>query len=266
MISHSTLKKLTSPLIVFSIFVFLYLPIIVLIVYSFNSRSFPAPWKTFTFEWYIALFAHGTLWISFFNSFIVAFASTFLCFFMSMCMLFFLFIGGKIEKQLSLFYLNLVIPEAVLAVGLLAYFSLLHIPLGIVTVIFSHVVIGLGFIVPALYARFVQIDPRLTEASYVLGASSLQTFNKVIFPLLKPVLLSTSLMIFMISFDDFILSYFCAGTSFQTLSLFLANSLRNGISPVVNALATILIIATGCVTSFIFISSRKHKTRVFAHD
>jgi spermidine/putrescine transport system permease protein len=150
-----------------------------------------------------------------------------------------------------------VIPETVLAIALLGFFSLISIPLGLVTLILAHTILGLGFVVPILYARYAELDKRMTEASLVLGATPKQTFFKVTLPLLRPSLIATGLLIFIISFDDFILSYFCAGSSSQTLSLYILSMLRTGVSPVVNALSAILLVlSTGFALIFFSLKAR----------
>ena len=113
--------------------------------------------------------------------------------------------------------------------------------------------LGLGYVVPLLYTRFRELDYRLIEASLDLGASPLQTFFKITLPLLKPSLVAACLLIFIISFDDFILAYFCAGSSSQTLSLYIMSMLRTGISPVVNALSAVLLLLS-TLLAFIFFS------------
>jgi spermidine/putrescine transport system permease protein len=243
------------------VYAFLYIPIIVLIVFSFNSKGFPSPFERFTFHWYQELFCTKELWRAFFNSFLVATISTGLSLILGIMLLFFQALGGKIDKSLTLFYGNLVIPETVLALGMISYFSFLDIPLGMHTLIVSHTVLGLGFVIPILYTRAVSLDPRLKEASLVLGASPAQTFFKITLPQLKPALVSIGLLIFVVSFDDFILSYFCSGTSFQTLSIYLVSSIRYGISPVVNALSAILLLVTGLFAAVFF--SPKVRTRIF---
>ena len=147
-----------------------------------------------------------------------------------------------------------------LAISLLSYFTLFKIELGMPTLIVAHTVLGLGFVIPILYTRYLQLDHRLTEASEVLGASPFQTFYKITLPLLRPTLLATGLLIFILSFDDFILSYFCAGTKIQTLSLYLLSMLRSGISPVVNALSTILLFFSALFVMFFF--SPKVRSRI----
>jgi spermidine/putrescine transport system permease protein len=255
------LGKYSSSLFAVLVYAFLYIPIIVLIVFSFNSKGFPSPFEHFTWHWYKELFQTTELWASFFNSFFVATVSTFLSLALGVMLLFFQALGGKIDKSLPLFYGNLVIPETVLALGLISYFSFLDIPLGVHTLIVSHTVLGLGFVIPILYTRAVSLDPRLKEASLVLGATQAQTFFKITLPQLKPAMISIGLLIFVVSFDDFILSYFCSGTSFQTLSIYLVSSIRYGISPVVNALSAILLLVTGFFVAIFF--SPKIRTRIF---
>lgn len=246
------MKKFFSYFTAIGAYAFLYLPILVLIVYSFNSRPFPAAWDGFTTNWYRELVASTHLWKSFGNSFIIATSSTCLSLFMGVCMLYYRAQGGRVHRFVPLFYSNLMVPETVLAVSLLSFFTLFAIPLGLLTLIVSHTVIGLGFSIPILYTRYLEIDPKLTEASLDLGASPRQTFFRVILPMLLPTLAGTGLLIFVISFDDFVLSYFCAGTGVETLSLYILSMIRSGISPVVNALSTLLLAATGILVALFF--------------
>jgi len=242
-------------------YLFLYVPILILIIFSFNSKSFPAPWDHFTFSWYYELFHTKEIWSSFFNSLVVATTATFFSLTMGVFLIFFKAHGGEIKKAIPFFYGNLIIPETMLAISLLSYFSFFKIELGMATLIVSHTVLGLGFVIPILYMRYLQLDPRLNEASEILGASSRQTFFKITLPLLRPTLLGAGLLIFILSFDDFILSYFCAGTSVQTLSLYLLSMLRSGISPIVNALSAILLFLSSLLVMLFF--SPKIRTRIF---
>jgi spermidine/putrescine transport system permease protein len=242
-------------------YLFLYVPILVLLVFSFNSESFPAPWKEFSWKWYKELFESVYLWNSFLNSLIVAVSATLISIVIGVLLIFYVAQGGRIGKFLSLYYGNLVIPETVLAVALLGFFTLASIPLGLVTLVLAHTVLGLGFVIPIVYARFQELDYRLTEASLVLGASPIQTFFKVTLPLLRPSLIATGLLIFIISFDDFILAYFCAGSSSQTLSLYIMSMLRSGVSPVVNALSAVLLVLSSLLALIFF--SLKTRVRIF---
>ena len=224
----------------------------VLFIFSFNAKAFPAPWDHFTLHWYQELFGHRELWRAFGNSFLIASTTTFFCLLLSIFMLYYLSKGGRVGKMLPLFYGNLVIPETILGVSLIGYFTLLNIPLGLATITISHSIVGLGFMIPILYVRYRDIDNNIFEASRVLGASSLQTFMQITLPLMRPALISTGLILFILSFDDFILAYFCSGASVQTLSLFLVSSIRYSISPVVNALASLLLVFTSLLVLLYF--------------
>ncbi len=261
MVKSNSFASICHLLLIASTYLFLYVPIIVLLVFSFNSESFPAPWTKFTWRWYQELFVSVHLWQAFLNSLIVASCATLISLTAGVLLIFYAAQGGKISKFLTLFYGNLIIPETVLAVSLLGFFSFAAIPLGLTTLILAHTLLGLGFVIPMVYARFKELDYRLTEASLVLGATPIQTFFKVTLPLLRPTMLATALLVFILSFDDFVLSYFCAGSTAQTLSLYILSMLRSEISPVVNALsALLLILSSGLV--WIFFSLRT-RTKIF---
>ena len=239
-------------------YLFLYVPLIVLLIFSFNTEGFPSPWQGFTWKWYQELFHASFLWKSFANSLIVAGCSTAISLGFGLFLIYYATRGGKIKRYIGLFYGNLVIPETVLAVSLLAFFSLFSIPLGLVTLVFAHSVLGLGVTVPILYARFLELDVKLSEASFVLGASTSQTFFKVTLPLMLPTAITTALLVFILSFDDFILSYFCAGSTAQTLSLYILSMIRSGISPIVNALSAVLLtLSSLLVITFFSLKTRK---------
>jgi len=243
------------------VYLFLYIPTIVLVLFSFNTVAFPAPWQGFTLHWYYELYHSPHLWHAFYVSCTVALLSMALSTIMGVFFVFYAIQGGKVEEFLLLFYGNLIIPEIVVAVGLLTFFSLCSIPLGIATLVIAHTVLGLGYVVPLLYTRFRELDYRLIEASLDLGASPLQTFFKITLPLLKPSLVAACLLIFIISFDDFVLSYFCAGSSMQTLPLYILSTARTGISPVVNALSTVLLVLSSALV--LILCSLNARSRIF---
>jgi spermidine/putrescine transport system permease protein len=261
MLLKSKGSKLLHTILVISTYFFLYLPITVLLIFSFNSERFPAPWSHFSWKWYEELFRSPYLWDSFLNSLCIATFSTMISLLLGIFLIFYVTQGGRIKKFLFLYYGNLVIPETVLAVALLGFFTLISIPLGLLTLILAHTILGLGFVIPIIYARYRELDKKMTEASLVLGATPMQTFFKVTLPLLRPSLIATGLLVFIVSFDDFILSYFCAGSSSQTLSLYILSMLRTGVSPVVNALSAILILLSSSLALIFF--SLKTKVRLF---
>ncbi len=247
----------TLILLVTGVYAFLYIPLFVLTLFSFNKDRFPAPWSGFTLRWYRELWESDYLWEAFFTSLTVACISTLLSIAMGIMLLYFLLQSKRMKQVMALFYANLIIPEVVLAVGLLGFFSSMRIELGLKTLIIAHTVLGLGYVIPVVYQKFISIQPELLDVSLDLGASVEQTFIYVVLPLLKPSLYAAALLVFIISFDDFVLSYFCAGSSAQTLSLYIQAMLKSGISPVVNALSTLLLgVSSVLVLLFCYYNAR----------
>lgn len=242
---YQPLKRITLPFIVSCVYIFLYIPVLVLAIYSFNAGLFPDVWQGFSLKWYKELFQSEHIWDALLNSLYVSLSATTLSVLMALGLVYYHIKTNILSKALALFYGNIVIPEIVLAVGLLSALSFFSIPMGLPTLIVAHTVLGLGYSVPLIYNQYKGLDRRLIEASLDLGASQKQTFFKVILPLLVPAIIASGLLIFIISFDDFILSFFCAGSSAQTLPLYIFTSIRSGVSPVVNALATILLLFSG---------------------
>ena len=237
------LSKMLLPMWVVMAYLFLYIPLIVLIVFSFNDAAFPYHWVGFSWRWYQDLFASSALWAAAWNSFIVGISAVSLSLVVGL-----LFVMWSIQRKsdyfLTIFYPNLVVPEIVLAVGLLSFFIFFHVPLGLNTLVVAHALLGLGYTIPILHARFSSLDPRLVEASLDLGATPTQTFFKIIIPVITPALVAAGLLVFILSLDDFLIAFFCAGTDAQTLSLYIFSMIRSGVSPEVNALATLMLIVS----------------------
>ena len=239
MTSRST--GLVLPFWVLITYLFLYVPIVVLVIFSFNNGLFPAPWVGFTTKWYTELFQSSAVWSAFSNSMIVALTSTALSLLMSLCIVYYESTKASIGNWIYFFFGTILIPEVVLAIGLLSFLSFCSVPLGLPSLIAGHTILGLGYAVPIIYSSYHSIDKRLQEASLDLGATKSETFFKITLPLLKQALIVAGLLVFIVSFDDFIVSYFCAGSEAQTLSLYIYSMIRSGISPVINALSTILL-------------------------
>ena len=230
------------PLFVALLYFLLYIPIFVLIVFSFNNNSLTYNWLGFTTQWYSELFSSVEVWDALGNSLFVALSSVFLSLAIGSVLVFFGF--NYVKRLLLFFYGSLAMPEIVLAVGLLSLFSFFAVPLGASTLIAGHTLLGLGYVIPILYNRFSQLETSLIEASYDLGATKQQTFFSIVLPLLMPAMIAAGLLVFIISLDDFIISFFCAGASMQTLPLYIFAVIRTGASPMVNALSTMLLVTS----------------------
>lgn len=227
------------PIFVACFFLFLYIPIIILIVFSFNASSGTHELSSFSFKWYRELFKSPEVWAALINSLIVACSSVILS--ISMAVLLVYYSGPQMRRFFGLFYGSLLVPEIVLAVGMLGFFSLLGVYLGFATLIVGHTLLGLGYAVPLINGRYSELERQLSEASLDLGATRTQTFFRIILPLLRPAVLSAAILIFVISLDDFLIAFFCAGPQSQTLPLYIFSVIRSGGSPLVNALSTVLI-------------------------
>jgi len=247
-------------LVVFFAYLLMYVPIVVLVLYSFNEGATPHQWKGFSLRWYRELFQSVEILEALKNSLIIAFSAVGLSIVMG---LFFVFYSAKsfLKNFLFTFYASLAAPEVVLAVGLLSFFSLFSVPLGLTSLIAAHTLVGLSYVTPILYARFKSIDYRVTEASFDLGATEWQTFTKIIVPLLSPAIMGAGLLVFIVSLDDFILSFFCSGASTVTLPMYIFSVVRSGATPVVNALSTLLLLISSLAV-MVFTLFRV-RTRVF---
>lgn len=239
------------------IYLFLYVPIIVMVIFSFNSNPFTQEWSSFTTHWYYELLHSAEIWQAFGNSVLLASSAVILS--ISLGILFIVFCNRRYLYILQLiFYAALAVPEIVVAVALLSFFYNVHIPLSLTTLVAGHTLLGLGYVVPILYTRYLEIDMRLLEAARDLGATQWQTFYTVILPLMMPSLVSASLLVFIISLDDFLISFFCASASVQTLPLYIFSMIRAGSTPVVNALSTVLLVTSSiAVLLFSFLQFKK---------
>lgn len=239
------------------IYFFLYLPIFVVILFSFNNANYPYVWNGFTLKWYQELWYSVEVWDALQNSLIIASASVFLSLTMGVLVVWY---GSQsiLSRFVGMFYGTLAAPEIVLAVGLLTLFAALTVELGFISLIAAHTLLGLGYVVPMVHAAFQGLNKSLTEASLDLGATRHQTFFKIILPLLRPTLFAAGLLVFIVSLDDFLISFFCSGSSAQTLPMYIFSMIRSGSTPVVNALSTVMLLVSSLfVLSFSFLHVRR---------
>ncbi|KKP24511.1 MAG: Putrescine transport system permease protein potI [candidate division TM6 bacterium GW2011_GWF2_28_16] len=238
-----TFTKYLNPISVILTYVFLYLPIFILILFSFNDSSVSIEWTGFSFRWYYKLFDSPEIWAALGVSLIVAISSTLISLLLGTLFV----ISGrwiKIDFITSLFNTSVILPDIILAVSVLSIFAFLRIPLGYGSLIVGHTIIGLGFVIPIVKSRFHELDPELTEASLDLGAGYIQTFLRVIFPLLTPSLVASGLLVFTLSLDDFLISFFCSSPTVQTLSVYVYSMIKTWVDPTINAVSTLLLLVS----------------------
>jgi spermidine/putrescine transport system permease protein len=254
---YSPLATRLLPLLLASFLFFLYLPIAILIVFSFNDNALTSAWLGFTTRWYSVLFSSWHIWQALGNSLMIALSTTCITLILGVLVTY-CCIRNRAERFLAIFYLNLAVPEVVLAVGLLSFFYFFSFDFGFVSLVAGHTLLGLGYVVPIMWIRFKALDERLIEASLDLGASQVQTFFYVVLPFLRPAIMTAALLVFVLSFDNFILSFFCAGPTLQTLPMYIFSIIRSGGgSPVVNALSSLLLLVSAIAVLFYIVIQKR---------
>ncbi|MDD6071842.1 MAG: ABC transporter permease [Clostridiales bacterium] len=229
------------------VYVFLFLPISVIVVNSFNATTSKPylSWKGFTFDWYMKLWDNTSLLSSFGNTMIIAVVSTILATVIgtlgAVGMYKYKFKGKGIIN--GLLYIPVVIPEIVLGISLLTIFANVNIPRGMLTLILSHVTFCVPFVIFNVRARLDGYDNSIEEASMDLGANRIVTFFQITLPVLAPGITGGALLAFTLSIDDVIISYFVNGQT-KTYPLKVMESIKSGVSPDVNALSTIILVGT----------------------
>lgn len=238
-------KRTKKVLFLYSLFVFafFYIPIIVLIVFSFNDSKLGTVWTGFTFDWYIKLFKNALIIEALMNSLFVAIVTTILSTISgtlaALALHRYTFIGRKTMD--FIFLIPVIIPDIVIGIALLAIYGILNIKLGLLTIIPGHVVWGISFVALIVLARLSGIDRSLEEAAKDLGANEWHTFWRVTFPLIFPGILAGALITFTLSLDEFEVAFFTSGPGDSTLPVLVYSMVRLGVSPEINALSTILI-------------------------
>jgi spermidine/putrescine transport system permease protein len=251
--------RLTSTIILILLFAFLYVPIAVLVGLSFNRSGLPTSWSGFSLQWYAKLMSNGDILKAGRNTLVVAAFATLI----STVLGTMLAMGMEARARRStgleaLAFAPMVIPDIVLAVALLTFFSRLDITMGLSTIVISHVIFDLAFVTSVVRARLKHFDHSVVEASRDLGASSFTTFRRITLPLLAPAILAGALLAFTLSVDEFIIAFFTAGAgrSSITLPMQIYSMIRFGVTPEINALATIVM---GVSATALLVSRRLNK-------
>jgi len=238
-------------------YAFLYIPIAVLVVMSFNASKIPFIWTGFSTQWYASLLNNALIRQGFINTMIVAIGATILATILGTMLAIAVarYFRSTVIEAFSL--APAIIPDLVLAIGLLVFFSLVGITLSLFSVLLAHVVFGMAFVAAVVIARLGQTDPSLEEASEDLGASPFATFFRITLPTLMPAIIAGALLVFTLSLDEFVIAYFTDGPTTPTLPIVIYSMVRFGVTPEINALAAILL-----VVSFTIVISAQRITRL----
>jgi len=235
------------------VFVFLYVPIAVLVVFSFNSSRLNIVWESFTLGWYERLLTNAPLIKAAKNSLIVASATTVLSIVIGTAGAWLLHrYRFRFSQAIqTLVAIPMVMPEILMGISLLILFVTVGMNLGFISVIVGHVTFSFPFVLVAVQARLQGLDPSLEEAALDLGATPLKAFWLVIVPTLKPAIIAGGLMAFTLSLDELIVTFFVGSAASETLPIHVYGLARKGLNPMLNALSAIFIIAT---IAFVFFS------------
>lgn len=229
-----------------SVYLFLYLPIFVLIIYSFNDSSFSLMWRGFTLKWYKSLLENTDLQIIALHSLTVgvlsATVATIVGTIAAVSLYRYKFFGKKLLH--TLLFMLIISPDIVTGISLLILFSAIEMPLGFWSLLLSHITFCIPFVTVTVYSRLTGSDKNLIEAAKDLGATDGTIFTKILVPLLWPAIIAGWLLSFTLSMDDVIISFFVAGPEFDVLPLKIFSMVRVGIKPEINALCSIMFIIT----------------------
>lgn len=232
---------------------FLYLPIIVLIISSFNESRFGGVWTGFSWKWYERLWNEGPMWLALRNSLIIGLGATAASTILGTLAAFAIHrYKTNLQKiHYGLIYSPLVVPDILMGISLLVFFVALHIQLGLMTVFIAHTTFCISYVTMVVLSKLQNFDFSIVEAGQDLGANSKQIARRILLPLLSPAITAGALLAFTLSIDDFVITYFVAGQGTATLPIYIYSMIKFGSTPIVNALSTIIILATFvivCVT------------------
>lgn len=233
--------KFLSRLFVFSIYALLYLPILILILYSVNKARFSLQWQGWSYQWYLELFQDERLWTAFLNSVFLGILASGLATIASFFTSCYLFLSPSREKKnfFATLVLLIIIPDLVFGVALLVFFNLISLTPGFLSLLIAHITFCIPFTIFTIYARMKTMNRDMYYSALDLGANRRIALRKILLPLLWPAILSAFLLGFTLSFDDVIISYFVAGPNFPILPLALYSLVRTGVTPELNALCSI---------------------------
>ena len=243
-------------------YAFLYVPLVIVVVYSFNDSRLNAEWVGFTLDWYDKLFHNEEMLTAAGNSLLIALVASPVATMLGT-------MAGVAMYRYKLWLLPVLvltpiaIPEILMGVSLLIFFVLLNFTLGLVSVALAHIAFCIGFVAIVVRSRLAGMDESLTEAARDCGATPFEAFRYVTLPLIMPGVIAGALMAFTLSIDDFVITFFTAGAGTVTLPLQIYSMIKIAVTPEVNAVSTLLMLLT---LALIIIASRLSPSLLNAHE
>jgi len=248
------------------LFAFLYAPIAIVVLFSFNAARFGAGWKGFTLEWYSVLFQNKLALEAVRNTLLLAVCSTLVATVLGTMLGYalrrFEFPGRRLLGRLL--HVPVFVPDVVMAVSLLLLFKLARewfgiFELGLTTMALAHVTFQIPFVAIVVRSRMAGLDPSLEEAAHDLGATAGQAFRHVTLPLMMPGVLAGAMLAFTLSLDDFVVSFFTSGPGATTLPVLIYSSVKRGVTPDINALSTFIIALSALATVGVTLLQRRRE-------
>ena len=245
-----------------AVLLFFYLPIIILIVNSFNASRFESGWQGFSLMWYQRLFHEPEIWRAAKNSLLIAVCATAasLVIGTTAALALHRFARTRLQRfHFGLVYTPLVVPEILMGISLLMLFVAAGVELGLFTIFLAHVTFCISFVAMTVLARLQDFDEAVIEAARDLGAGWWVTTRRVLIPMLLPGLVAGALLAFTLSLDDFVVTFFTAGVGSTTLPLRIYSMVKLGITPEINAVSTIMIAASMTLVALSLLLQREKK-------
>ncbi len=227
-------------------YLFLFAPIVLLVIFSFNESRFPTNWTGFSLDWYVKLFGNYAMGQALKNSLIVTTSSTAISTVIgTMVAVAMERYGFRAKTSVdAVLFMPIIIPDIAMAIMLLVFFVLAGMQLGLTTIIIAHVAFNISFVAIIVRARMASIDPDLAEAARDLYANEWREFWRVTFPQLLPGILAGALFAFTLSLDDYVITFFVSGPGSTTLPVRIYGMVRRGITPETNAISSLMLLAS----------------------
>jgi len=246
------------------IFLFLYAPIIILIIFSFNNSKSRGNWDGFTIKWYVELFKNDEILRSLYYTLIIATTSSIISTIMGTFAAIGIYDMRGLPKKISLNlnYLPVLNPDIVTAISLMVLFRIVNLELGLITIILAHVTFCTPYVILSVLPKLKQMNKHLAEAALDLGATPFYSIRKVIIPQIMPGIITGALLAFTLSIDDFVITFFTAGKGVSNLSMTIYSMARRGINPVINALSTLMFLTLIILLIIIYKRSEKEEENI----
>ncbi|MCX7711289.1 MAG: ABC transporter permease [Clostridia bacterium] len=237
--------KLLKRMYTLFIFFFLYAPILILVIFSFNNSKSRAHWDGFTFKWYAELFHDQQIMTSLYYTLLIAIIASVVATVIGTAAAIGIHNMRGIQKTftMNITYLPVLNPDIVTGISLMLLFIFLNIPTGFITMLLAHITFNLPFVILSVLPKLKQLNNQIFDAALDLGASPLTAYKKVILPQIMPGVVTGFLLAFTMSIDDFVISFFTTGSGVSNLAITIYSMARRGINPKINALLTLMFVS-----------------------